>query len=362
MNNFSELHTNPDVSKILVLQTAFIGDVILALPLLRAISTKFSRSDIHFLTIPSSRNIVENLEHIDRLWIFDKHGIDGGVRGLLKFSARLRAEKFEIAVVPHRSLRSALLVFLAGIPRRIGFNRSRAKFLYTDVIEYSQSLHEIERNLRLLDGLLPRPITGIRPEIQSSVEDQELITRWMDEQSNYSRKSLICMAPGSIWPTKRWPAQFWGALIDMLAKLGFSAILIGSKDDQYLVAEISRHTHHQPVNAMGIFTLRQSAEIIHRCDLLISNDSAPTHMGVAVGTPVLTLFGSTVPEFGFYPYGENNRVAGVSGLACRPCTDHGRKKCPEKHFRCMMDLRPEIVFDTVRQMLNEDHKSKSKQT
>ncbi|MEJ2635969.1 MAG: glycosyltransferase family 9 protein, partial [Calditrichia bacterium] len=160
-------------------------------------------------------------------------------------------------------------------------------------------------------------------------------------------------APGSVWPTKRWPAVYWGKLIDKFAEEGYEVILIGSAQDSFLVEEISAHCSSGFLNGMGRFTLRQSAELIRRSQMLVSNDSAPTHMGVAVRSRVLTIFGPTVPAFGFYPYGEKDQVAQIEGLYCRPCSIHGTQKCPEGHFKCMLTLKPDMVFNIARKMLNE---------
>ena len=141
--------------------------------------------------------------------------------------------------------------------------------------------------------------------------------------------------------------------------MGIPIILIGSKQDQYLADEIINSSKYPIYNAMGIFSIRQSAELIRQSSLLISNDSAPTHMGVAVGTPVLTIFGSTVPAFGFYPYGKQNKTIDIPDLDCRPCTDHGRFKCPLGHFNCMKDISPKQVLQIALDMIDADIKNKS---
>jgi heptosyltransferase-2 len=129
-------------------------------------------------------------------------------------------------------------------------------------------------------------------------------------------------------------------------------VLIGGTEDKELVSLILSPDNGDIYDSMGELSIRQSAEIIRRARLLVTNDSAPTHMGVAVGTPVLTLYGSTAPVFGFYPYGKRNRILELPDLDCRPCTDHGKKKCPLGHFKCMLDLTPETVFKTVMEMLH----------
>ena len=348
------LHSH--TQKILIVQTAFIGDVILTIPLAKAISGHLPTAEIHFLTIPNSRELIETLPFIHHVWIFDKRGEHSGIIQLFKYARKIRSEDFDLAIIPHRSFRSALLIFLSGIRNRIGFDRSSGNFLFTKQIAYPIELHEIERNMTLLKaiGLFPKTIP--HPEIRTIDTDRQEVSLWLKKHDLYSDKNFICMAPGSIWPTKRWPSSHWGELIRKFNQKKITTILIGSQRDHSLAPEIVKYSGVQTINAMGQFSLRESAEIIRRSSLLISNDSAPTHMGVAVDTPVLTIFGSTIPQFGFYPYGKKNRVIEIKDLDCRPCTDHGRYKCPVGHFRCMRDITPNSVFQIAWEMIHADIK------
>jgi heptosyltransferase-2 len=339
--------------RILILQTAFIGDVVLTIPLIRLAKECFPDSEIHFLTIPNSKTIVETLPYISRLWIFDKRGKDKGLRGLFRFSSELRHQNFDLAIVPHRSLRSALLLSLARIPIKIGFNNSKGFFLLNHKIEYQKSSHEIERNLSLLNYICPLENENKLPEIIPSKHDLELVNEFL-KQNIEEKTKYISLAPGSIWLTKRWPVHYWVKLTYLLQSKGFKTILIGSDADSYIYDEFQKLSDKEVINAIGQFDIRQSAEIIRRSKLLVCNDSAPTHLGVAVGTPVLTIFGSTSPEYGFYPYGEKNRIAELKNLECRPCTDHGKRKCPLDHYKCMIDLLPEEVFKISMEMINAD--------
>jgi heptosyltransferase-2 len=356
----SDARTAIFFNKILILQTAFIGDVVLTTPLIRAVHQLYPAAAIHFLTIPVSQNLVETLPYLKRLWIFDKRGRDNGISGLLKLARRLRKEKFQLALVPHRSLRSALLVFLAAIPRRIGFDRSSGAMFFTDRVLYSYEQHEVERNLCLLQPLSLQAKEKILPEIYPDSQDKELVNSWLISAGIDENTHFITLAAGSVWFTKRWPADYWVALADLLTRQNYKIVLIGSPEDKYLAAGIMSTSTTSIIDALGCFTLRQSAELIRRSCLLISNDSAPTHLGSAVRTPVLTIFGSTVPAFGFSPYGTGSQVAEIKNLPCRPCTDHGKSKCPLGHFKCMRDLTPAMVFEIVWKMLNENHPDRSR--
>ncbi len=345
--------TDSRFSRILIVQTAFIGDVVLVTPLIKRVAQCFPKAEIHFLTIPTSQSIVETLPYLRRLWIFDKRGRDRGLRGLWRLGRQLRAEQFDVILVPHRSLRSALLVWLARAPIRIGFNRSAGHFLLTHRVPYRPDIHEVERNLALLTPLGIDSPEKILPDVVPTAEDRQVVEAWMERNSLNNRFPRIALAPGSVWPTKRWPARYWGQLAARLLETGHQVVLIGSAQDRFLLPEIQSACQSSIPSALGELTLRQSAELIRRCQLLISNDSAPTHLGVAVRTPVLTIFGPTVPEFGFYPYGEKDRVVQLENLDCRPCAIHGGNRCPREHFHCMLHLKPEIVFQQAREILHE---------
>lgn len=340
--------------KILIIQTAFIGDVILTIPLLRIISQNFSGAELHFLTIPNSANLVETLPYINKLWIYDKHDQDRGVFSFLKLIFELRKFKYDLVITPHRSFRTAILSFFSGISTRIGFNKSTGWFFFNYRVTYDRSIHEIERNLKLTEPLAIKVDPKELPEIFITDEDRNFVNKWMITNSISHGSKFLSVAPGSIWYTKRWPSSYWQKFAELFLEKGFELILIGSVQDEFLFHEINHEKRTGIHNAMGLFSLRQTGEIIRRSRLLISNDSAPTHLGVAVRTPVLTIFGSTIPEFGFYPYGGNDLVIQVDSLSCRPCTDHGRNKCPQKHFKCMLDLTPNMVFKTAWKMLNEN--------
>jgi heptosyltransferase-2 len=158
---------------------------------------------------------------------------------------------------------------------------------------------------------------------------------------------FVALAPGSIWGSKRWP--FYDELASQLAQR-VAVVIVGGPDDAGLGEAISRAVREvggQAVNACGRFSLRQSAALIGRARLLVTNDSAPLHLGSAMGTPLVALFGPTVPEFGFGPIRAGDVTLGVMTLECRPCSEHGPPACPLGHHRCMKELRVATVMAAV---------------
>jgi heptosyltransferase-2 len=175
-----------------------------------------------------------------------------------------------------------------------------------------------------------------------------------NQAANIPKKhdSLVAIAPGSVWNTKRWPKEHFITLAKMLMDDGISIILIGGRDDLALCSEIRNALGGNAVNAAGMLTLLQSSELIQRCVVLVSNDSAPVHLAAGVRTPVVAIFGATAPHFGFAPRGANDLVVEIDGLSCRPCAIHGGKRCPIKTFVCMNDLKPELVFTKVKMVID----------
>ncbi len=330
---------------VLVIQTAFIGDVVLTIPLLEAVKILWAEAQMDVVVRPPSHNLLETLPYLRHIWVYDKHGRDGGAGGFLRLAAQLRSEKYDLAMLPHRSLRSGLLARSAGIPLRIGFSRGGGKLLHSHRIPYPAAMHEIARNLQLLTPFGPIPQVD-PPVVLPAEEDIAIVNEKLPE----AIQPLFALAPGSVWFSKRWPEVYFAKLGRRLVAEGNFIMLIGGEDDQALGNRVRAAIGPNCINLCGELTLRQSVEVLRRCQLLVTNDSAPTHLGLAAGTSVLTLFGSTVPEFGFAPYGPKGKSVAIE-LYCRPCTNHGRPKCPEKHFRCMRELTPERVYEEIQKML-----------
>ena len=332
--------------KILIIQTAFLGDVVLTTPLIKAIRKKYPHSKIFFLLIPQTEGLLQNNPHLDGIIVYDKKNKEKGVSSFLALAKKIRASGFDLALIPHRSFRSALLAYLARIPQRIGFNKSSGAFLFTKRIKYIQNRSEAERNLSLLGGSLFSEDDCL-PELFPSEDDfkyiEELFRSWDVKRED----KIVGIAPGSVWNTKRWPPERFGEVAEsLIEKLGAKVIFIGGKEDEKLCLEIASNMKSKPLITAGKTSPLQSAALISRCHVILSNDTAPMHIAVAMRVPVVAIFGSTIPEFGFAPTGKNDLVI-QKEIYCRPCGIHGRKKCPEKHFRCMKEITAEEVFEGV---------------
>jgi heptosyltransferase-2 len=296
--------------------------------------------------------VIANHPAINNIVSYDKKGKGKGLAAAWLLVRRLRQASYDAAIIPHRSLRSATICYFTDIPRRIGFSTSAGRFLLTDVVNYEKESHEIVRNLNLLRPLGIAAQSNELPRLYPSRDDSCAVDELLCKYSSINRENMIAVAPGSVWATKRWLPERYVGLCTKLADEGFSIVLIGGEEDLRLGNVIESSVKSgSAVNAMGKLTVLQSAELIGRCRLAISNDSSPMHLAVAMRTPVVAIFGATVPEFGFAPLGEHNEVVQTLGLKCRPCAIHGGNNCPIKTFDCMKNIQVEIVLEKVHAIL-----------
>jgi len=277
------------------------------------------------ITVPSmssqrriAASLIETHPAVRKVIPYDKRGSDHGWAGLRNLARRLQTERYERVYLPHRSLRTATLGVLAGIPTRIGFSGAWS-FLYTEARPKPALGHESDRLLALAD----KPPGVYPPQLRPTPADEQAAATLIDG-------AFVALAPGSIWGSKRWP--YYGELARQLAD-HTPLVVVGGQDDVGLGEEIRRAAEggegrRRVVNACGKLTLRQSAALIGKALLLVTNDSAPLHLATAMGTPIVALFGPTVTEFGFGPLRPGDVAIGIDELPCRPCSSHGPPQCP----------------------------------
>lgn len=322
-------------SATLVIQTAFLGDVVLTTPLLAELAYTFGPVDV--VVTPGAAELLEGHPAVREVIRYDKGGRDRGLAGLRRVGAELRARGYARAYLPHRSWRSAALALLARVPARAGFADSAAAIAYTTRVPRAPGGHEVDRLLALAGRR-----TGAPPPVHLALTAEDLATadRWLAERGIPS--GFTAIAPGSIWGTKRWP--YYPALA---AALEGSVVVLGSWDDAAPADEVVAAAPGRAWSSAGRLSLRASAALIKRARVLVTNDSAPLHLATAVGTPAVAIFGPTVPEQGFGPRGSRSLAVGHPGLACRPCSAHGPRVCPLGHHRCMRELTVETVAEAT---------------
>jgi heptosyltransferase-2 len=319
---------------VLVIQTSFLGDMVLTTPLLTHLA---AGETVDVIGTPAATALLANHPSVRRAIPYDKRGAQAGVVGFGRLAAALRRERYDRALLAQGSLRSGALAVAAGIGDRVGFDTSAGRTLYTRRVQYIEGEHHASRLLRLADA---PPAISSRPRLYPGAAEVEAVDALLGGRAG----PFIAVAPGSVWPTKRWPA--YDALARELTSRG-TVVVIGSADDRSLGAAIVAATDGRGIDGTGRLSLLASAELIGRCAVLVTNDSAPQHLASAMNTPTVSIFGPTVPQFGFGPLAERATTVGKDGLVCRPCDRHGPVACPLGHWRCMRDVRVADVLRAV---------------
>jgi heptosyltransferase-2 len=335
--------------RILVIQTAFLGDVVLATPLFRALRRLHPQAHLSALVTPQAAPLVEEDPHLDEVLTYDKKGGESWFAAARK----LRTGSYDTVVAPHRSHRTALLALASGARERVGFRDAGFSRAYTRRVNRPLAQHEVDRNLELLRGLGGEPRSGDRV-LHVGYTDREAgeVAAVLEEAGVAATETLVGLAPGSVWATKRWSAEAFSAVGRALQGRGWRLVLLGGPDDRETAAEVAGAMGPGVVDAAGRTSLKALAAWMDRLDLLLTNDSSPLHVAAARGTPVVAVFGATTRDLGFAPFLDRSRVVEVD-LECRPCGLHGGDRCPEGHFRCMGDVSPESVLAACDDLLGE---------
>lgn len=333
----------PGFKKVLVMQTAFLGDSLLTLPLLRRLKETLPGAQLTVLTLAKTADIFRGTPWVDEVLLDDKRGAHGGLTGPWRIAAELETRGFDLAVIPHRSFRSALIAKLAGVPRRIGFDSSAGSFLLTDTVPFTWAMPDLERNLSLTLplGAAASPSSDESRYIAPPAPSAKLAAL-------LPSGPLAGVHPGSAWATKRWLPERFAELCSRLKADGLTPVLVGGPDDTALGERIARECG--ALNLVGLTGLEDLKALMGRFSVFVTNDSGPMHLAAASGVPVVAIFGATTRELGFFPYGPGHRVVEAE-LACRPCGLHGARECPEKHFLCMKLLTVDQVHAACREVL-----------
>jgi heptosyltransferase-2 len=341
-----------EVENICIFQTSFIGDSVLTTPLVQKTAHLFPKAKIIVVTRPQTKEIFANLKEVSQIIIDDKKGL-GKIIGVFKTASQIKKANVDVILVPHRSFRSALIAWLSGVKIRIGFSNSEGRRLYTRTLPFSWLIHDAERNLSLLQGIVNENFANAELKMNNSAQDAEDNVLTMLKEAGLEGKDIIGVHPGSVWPTKCWPAENYAKFIERVEKeLGLRAVIVGGPKDVDLGEQVCRLSKVHPVNLASKTTLSELMAIMKHFKLFVTNDSGPMHIATAFSVPTLAIFGPTTKELGFFPYGKGHRVVEVKDLPCRPCALHGSKKCPQGHFKCMKNISVDEVFTNAKEMLN----------
>lgn len=338
------------MKKILYIQTAFPGDAILSLSALEKLKELNPDSSIDVLCIPSTSEIFYASPFVNEVLVLDKRGKHKSISALLNFARELRKRKYDAIYSSHRSFRTSILVLLSEVNETYGFSNSSIKYVYKNIVPYELNKHEVQRNFDLIGYSYDENSWRVQPKINFSDAVRIKVENYLKE---IAADKIIAIAPGSIWATKRYPKEKWQQIVNYFSSKNYDFLLIGGKEDESLCQSILASSAGKVYNTAGKFSIVESINLLTHCSLLISNDSAPTHFGMCAGIKVLTIYCSTIPQFGFYPYMFGSRFLSYDDLNCKPCGIHGHQKCPLNHFNCANQLHENEIMKVAEEMLNE---------
>lgn len=318
------------MKKILVIQSASIGDVILATPLVEKLHAVFPDAKLDILVKKGNETLFTGHPFLHEILIWDKSS-----RSLINFDKlmhRVWYTRYDLVVNIQRFFLTGLMTAFSGAGLKIGFNKNPMSFLFTTRVPHiiNNGVHEIQRNLSLITSL-----TGpgmVKPKLYPMPKD-------FDRVKQFTADTFYTISPASLWFTKQYPQEQWISFIGKIPP-GRNIYLLGSKSDHGLCEHIRINSGSgRCVNLAGEFSYLESAALMSKARMNFTNDSAPMHLASAVNAPVTAIFCSTVPGFGFGPLSDDSAVIQTDEpLACKPCGLHGLKQCPEKHFRCALSL------------------------
>lgn len=325
--------------QILVIQTAFIGDVILATGLLEKLHSQFPDAAIDFLVRKGNESLMNDHPFLRETIVWDKKG--GKYKNLFRMIKRVRKTRYDLVVNVQRFANSGLITALSKAKHKIGFDKNPFAWAFDKKIshEIGNGVHEVVRNHDLIREVSDNQ--HCNPKLYPSASDYDVIQQYTD-------RPYICMAPASVWFTKQFPKEKWIELIKALPFEG-NIYLLGAPSDKGLCQEIidnsqSSNTH----NLCGELSLLQSAALMKDAEMNYVNDSAPMHLASSINAKTCAIFCSTIPDFGFGPLADEHHVVQIEeDLDCRPCGLHGKKACPKGHFKCGFDITTQQLVSVL---------------
>jgi heptosyltransferase II len=330
------------MQKILLIQTAFIGDVVLSTGILEKLHHVLPDAQLSILVRKGNETLFTGHPYLSEVLVWDKR--KNKYLHLFRVLQQIRSRRYDRIINAQRFAATGLLTVLAGAGATVGFDKNPFSFLFSEVIRHEISsgekvLHEIERNQTLISSFTDKK--AIRPRLYPTEADYQQVADW-------KREPYLCIAPASVWFTKQFPADQWAQFIRALPE-GFPIYLLGAPGDRMLCDTIVQQTARDGVtNLAGELGFLASAALQQGAVMNYVNDSAPMHFASAVNAPVTAVYCSTLPSFGFGPLSDNRHIIEVQEkLSCRPCGLHGKKACPEQHFKCARMIHTSQLLATL---------------
>jgi heptosyltransferase-2 len=336
--------------RILIVRTDKVGDVILSTPVIKALRDAYPNAYIAIVVRPYTKFIVEGNSYLDVIMLYDKDGKEKSGLGSFLFARKIARKKFDLAVVLNPSNRSNLIPFLAGIPKRVGYDR-KLGFLLTDRIKdtkHEGKKHEIEYNLDLIRHL------GIEPKDKNTfIPINPECEKWAEQMFEKLRikpeDTVVVLNPGASDNSKIWPAENYAAAGDRLADKGYKVVILGGKADVRIAQEVIKHMRSPVIEMVGNNNISQAASFLRRCSLFISTDTGPMHVASSIGVPVIAILGRNQPGLSPTRWGPHNKNSIVlhKDVGCIQCRAHNCKK----EFHCLKAITVEDVVKSAETLL-----------
>ncbi len=344
----------PQYKRILVIRFSSLGDVILTSSFLKVLRKKFPEAQIDFCTKAEYAEILKYNPNITNIIEADNNLTFGKLR-LLKKS--LKENRYNLVIDLHNNLRTSYLkIFLRLHSKVIVFKKySFRKFLLVKLkINLLKQLPPIySRYINTLKKITELNENDLKtlPEIFSSDNAKDKLTAILRENGITDTSNIICIVPGSKHFTKTYPPEYFDELIRLMHNDNLKFILVGTSADAHSINEIISKSQENVFDFNDKLNLLELAVLMKISRLVISGDTGPMHIAEALNVPLIAVMGSSVSEFGFYPASEKSVVIENAGLPCRPCSHIGKEKCPKGHFKCMLEIKPEALYNKIKEKL-----------
>lgn len=341
------------MKKILIIRLSSIGDIILASSLIRLTKKRFPQAKINMAVSTEFEELISANPNINEVILFERKT---GLKGLLRLCKKIRKEQYDLIIDIHKKLRSLLICLTSGAKQRVSYNKhSVLRFL---LVRFKINRY---KEIPFISNLYLKSIEkfGVEDdggglEFYITPSKEASISELLRIEEIAKQDILIGLAPGAHWDTKRWHKERFIELANLLIQRKNAKIVIfGGKDEVKLSEEIKTSLLNKPIIAAGQLSLMETAALLKKCKVLITNDTGVLHISAAVKTPVVAIFGPTVGEFGYYPYRVLNRVISKS-LPCKPCTTKGTSMCPINTFDCMNFVSTNEVLEAVEEIMESD--------
>ena len=329
----------PRFQSFLIIQTAFIGDVILATGLIEKLHQHYPEAKIDFLVRKGNEGLLTGHPLLRIVLIWNKK--ESKISNLLKIIKQVRGNRYDCVVNIHRFASSGFITAFSGSKLKIGFDKNPISFAFDKKIKHQiGDLHEVQRNQKLIEEITDTNFSG--PKLYPTESDFEKI-------KSFQHPPYICIAPTSVWFTKQFPVEKWIDFLKSIKSRDGKIYLLGAPSD-HSVCEAIRlaAANEHVVNLAGKLSFLESAALIKKATMNFVNDSAPMHLASATNAPVTAIFCSTIPSFGFGPLSNQSIIIETKEkLDCRPCGLHGFKECPKGHFKCAFSIRNEELINSL---------------